>query len=80
MLSGKDSELRSLHQQALSYCLDLRQAQAQDRYLAAQRAQAAQTLLATGAYLNQMNYQQQLLNTLNRPRTCVASGNIVTCY
>ena len=80
MLSGKDSELRSLHQQALSYFLDLRQAQAQDRYRAAQRAQAAQTLLATGTYLNQMNYQQQLLNTLNRPRTCTVNANFVTCF
>jgi len=80
MLSGKDSELQSLHKQALSYFLDLRQAQAQDRYRAEQQARAAQTLFAMSAYLNQLNYQQQLLNALNRPRTCTVAANIVTCY
>ena len=80
MLSGRDAELRSLHEQALSYFLDLRQAQSQDRYQAERRARAARTLLGAGAYLNQLNYQQQLLNTLNRPRTCTANGNFVTCF
>jgi len=32
------------------------------------------------AYYNQLNYQQQLLNTLNRPRTCSFFYNSMTCY
>lgn len=79
MVTGKIEELQSLHKQAISYYGDLYRAQAIDQYRAQQQAQAAQNLLAVGAYLNQLNYQQQLLNTLNRPRTCSFFANMMTC-
>lgn len=80
MLSGRVSELQSIHKQALSYFLDLQQSEAQDRYRAEQQARAAQMFFEMSAYLTQLNYQQQLLNTLNQPRTCMVGPNIVTCY
>lgn len=79
MLAGKGEELKSLYQQAISYWVDQQSAQAEDQYRAAQQAQAAQALLGIGLYLNQLDYQQQLLNTLNRPRTCTSIGNTITC-
>lgn len=80
LVIGKTDELQSLNKQALSYYLDQHAAQQQDQYRAEQQARASETLLAVGAYLSQLNYQQQLLNTLNRPRTCTFSGNSMTCY
>ena len=80
LVAGKAGELQSLNKQALSYYLDQRSAQQQDQYRAEQQARAADTLLAVGAYLSQLNYQQQLLNTLNRPRTCTFSSNSMACY
>ncbi len=77
ILEGTTDELTALWSQARSYYGDLQLAQEADRHLARQRAQA---LFAMGAYLNQLNYQQQMINVLNRPRTCHALGNVVTCY
>jgi hypothetical protein len=31
-------------------------------------------------YVNQLNYQQQMLTAMNRPRTCTRWGNSITCY
>lgn len=77
LLEGTTDELIALWSQARSYYGDLQLAQEVDRRLARQRAQA---LFAMGAYLNQLNYQQQMINALMRPRTCHALGNVVTCY
>ena len=77
LLEGTTDELIALWSQARSYYGDLQLAQEADRRLARQRAQA---LFALGAYLNQLNYQQQMINALTRPRTCHAVGNMVTCY
>jgi hypothetical protein len=30
-------------------------------------------------YRAQLNYQQQLVDALNRPRTCTVMGNFLTC-
>lgn len=77
ILEGTTDELTALWSQARSYYGDLQLAQEADRRLARQRAQA---LFAMGAYLNQLNYQQQMINALMRPRTCYALGSVVTCY
>lgn len=77
---GATNELQSLHKQAISYYEDMYRAQIEDRYRAEKRARTAQALLAIGMYINQLNYQQQLLNTLNKPRTCIFIGNAMTCY
>lgn len=83
MVAGRIEELQSLHKQAISYFKDMQQAGAEDSYRAEQQAvaqaQAARVLLGTAVYLNQVNYQQQLLNTLNRPRTCSFFANMMTC-
>lgn len=73
-------KLQSLHKQAVSYYEDMQRAQIAARYRAEQQSRAAQALMGMGMYLNQLNYQQQLLNTLNRPRTCNFIGNTMTCY
>ena len=39
----------------------------------------AQALANMNAYYNQQRYQQELLNTLNRPRTCSFFFNSMTC-
>ena len=77
---GRASELQSLQKQALSYYIDRQVAQNEDRYQAQRQAQAAQLLLNAATYLAEVNYQQQLVNALNRPRTCVNQGATVTCY
>lgn len=79
LVAGKIEELQSLHKQALNYYQDINRAQAEARYRTEQQAQAAQALMAMGVYLGQLNYQQQLLNTLNRPRNCTFFVNMMTC-
>jgi hypothetical protein len=37
-------------------------------------------MLSSLAVLGQVNYQQQVFNTLNRPRTCSRVGRTVTCF
>lgn len=37
-------------------------------------------LQAFGQSLQEYGYQQQLLNSLNRPRTCYRVGASFTCY
>ncbi|MCL5062960.1 MAG: hypothetical protein M0Z70_08045 [Nitrospiraceae bacterium] len=73
MIAGKIEELQSLYKQAISYYKDMHHARIEEQRI-------AQTLMITGMYLIQLNYQQQLINTLNRPRTCVFVGNVMTCY
>ena len=83
MVAGKIEELQSLHNQAASYYQDIQQAKAADRYQfeknAEARANAAKALFAVSQYYNQLSYQQQLLNNLNRPRTCSFFANTMTC-
>jgi len=79
-VSGYHKELQSLYQQAAGHFGDLQRAGYADHQRAQKQAQAAQALMLFGMYLNQMQYQQQLLNTLNRPRTCTSTGNSITCY
>lgn len=74
---GTALELPSLYQQAVAYFREVQAAEAADLE---RRQRVAQSLAAMGAYYNQLNYQQQLLNTLNRPRTCNFFGNSMTCY
>ena len=76
---GYHKELQALYRQAVGYFGDVQRAEHADYRRAQQQAQTARALLAAGMYLNQMQYQQQLLNTLNRPRTCTSFGNTVTC-
>lgn len=77
---GKIRELQSLHGQAISYYKDMDAARLEDQRITMQRQQAVQSLLAAMAYLGQVNFQQQLINSLSRPRTCTVVGNMVTCY
>ena len=70
---GRYQELQSLYQQALKYYGDMAQRQIE----VAQRAQA---FAALGNMLLNMSYQQQLLDTLNRPRTCTRIGHTTTCF
>jgi hypothetical protein len=83
MAAGKIQELQSLHEQVASYYLDMRRAEAADRYKSKGEAKAKEnatrTLSVLGQYYNQLNYQQQLLNNLNRPRTCNFFANTMTC-
>ena len=71
-VDGTYEELQTLYGQAISHHFDMREAGRLDSSRAERAAQAAaqvsQNLLALGMYLNQMNYQQQIINTLNRPR------------
>ncbi len=80
MVIGKNQELESLYKQSISYYTELARSEVEDRYRAEQSMRAGQALLAAGAYFNNLNYQQQLLNTVNRPRTCTVTGNSITCF
>lgn len=79
LTEGKIEELRSLYKQAESYYRDAAHAKSEAQYQAEQQARTAQSLMATWGMLNQMNYQQQMINTLNRPRTCSFFANSMTC-
>jgi hypothetical protein len=77
MVVGTVQELPLLFQNAQSYYRELRQTRAEDQR---QAEQQRQRMLDSLAVLGQLNYQQQLLNTLNRPRTCSRVGRTVTCF
>lgn len=77
MVAGTVQELPLLFQNARSYYTELRQIRAQEQYLAEQRSQA---LLGVLTHLNQLNYQQQMIDAITRPRTCQRIGTVVTCY
>ena len=83
-IQGKILELQSLYKQAMVYYRDIGYAMVEDQRREQERLkraqQASQALLGLGIYMNQLNYQQQLINSLNRPRTCTAFGNSITCY
>lgn len=79
MVMGKYQELISLHSQASSYYQDYARAMQQEKYIKQQQMRGLQTMMAAGMFINQMNYQRQLLHTLNRPRTCTWYGNRMTC-
>lgn len=83
MIQGRAEEIQSLYKQAMNYYSDVVLAKQEDMYQAEQRRvtqqQATQALFALGTYLNQLSYQQQLINALNRPRTCSVMGNLITC-
>jgi hypothetical protein len=77
---GTAMELPSLYQQAVAYYREAQAAvQAEEAADAERRQRVAQSLADMRAYYNQLNYQQ-LLNTLNRPRTCSFFYNSMTCY
>jgi len=80
IVEGTGQELDALYRQALAFYGDVGEARAQDQYAEQQRQRASAALFAMGAYMNQLNYQQQLLNTFNRPRTCSTLGNSITCF
>lgn len=77
---GTAMELPSLYQQAAA---DYGEAQAvvhAEQVAESERRQrVAQALANMNAYYNQQRYQQELLNTLNRPRTCSFFFNSMTC-
>ena len=76
ILLGKMDEIEALYKQAGFYFADMQQAKAIDQ----QNAMAFnQALMFTSMSLNQMNYQQQMINTLNKPRTCTVFQNTITC-
>ena len=77
MVVGTVQELPLLLQNAQSYYRELGQARAESQVAAEQRRQA---MLDNLAVLGRLNYQQQMLNTLNRPRTCQRVGHTVTCF
>lgn len=77
MVVGTVQELPLLFQNAQTYYREVRQARAEDQRLAEQQRQR---MLNSLAVLGQLNYQQQLLDTLNRPRTCQRVGRTVTCF
>jgi hypothetical protein len=83
IVEGKIQELKSLHEQAMSYYLEMQQVETAGRYASEQKARATEdafrTLSALGQYYNQSNFQQQMLNSLNRPRTCSFFQNTMTC-
>lgn len=80
IMQGIGEELQSLYEQANSYYKDIERAKIDDLYRAEQQLRAAQALMNIGMYLNQLNYQQRLLNTLNKPQTCSFIGNTISCY
>lgn len=77
---GKAKELELLYHETIAYYRDQQAAQIADAQRAYQQQQAAQAVLNTLAVLANMNYQQQLINSLNRPRTCTFVGNFMTCH
>jgi hypothetical protein len=77
MVVGAVQELPLLFQNAQSYYRELRQTRAEDQR---QAERQRQRMLDSLAVLGQLNYQQQLFNTLNRPRTCQRVGRTVTCF
>lgn len=83
-LVGYIGELKALSDQVASYYTELDSANRADMQAAQQRAAA---LYALGNSLSQLsyqqqqnNYQQQILNSINRPRTCSQYGSSITCY
>lgn len=77
---GIAMELPSLYQQAVAYYREAQAAIRAEATEAERRERVAQSLTEMRAYYSQLNYQQQLLNTLNRPRTCSFFYNSMTCY
>jgi hypothetical protein len=77
MVVGTIQELPLLFQNAQSYYRELRQTRVEDQR---QAEQQRQRMLDSLAVLGRLNYQQQLFNTLNRPRTCQRVGRTVTCF
>lgn len=78
---GMAQELQSLYRQAVAYYQDLSRSQAEERRQAQERARAGAAIAALGASIFLMNsYQQQMINAINRPRTCSFTGNVITCY
>jgi hypothetical protein len=73
MVTGAADELVRLWNDLQGYARDYGAANHAD----VQRAQAFATFAAS---MQTYAYQQQLLNTLNRPRTCQTFGAAVTCY
>ena len=82
-LIGYIGELKSLSDQVVSYYAELDSANRADMQAAQQRAAALYALgnsLSQWSYQQQQNnYQQQILNSLNRPRTCSQYGSSITC-
>jgi hypothetical protein len=77
MVVGTVQELPLLFQNAQSYYREVRQTRAEEQR---QAEQQRQRMLDSLAVLGRLNYQQQLFNTLNRPRTCQRVGRTVTCF
>jgi hypothetical protein len=75
-VQGISQELPSLYQQAIAYYGDVRQAEAADRE---RQQRFAEALAQIGRAFDNLNYQQQLQNSLNRPRTCSVWQNMITC-
>lgn len=75
-LEGKQAQLLALHQQTISYFREFSSVQQQQQEAAFRQSQA---LLGAAAVIGNLNYQQQLINTLNRPRTCTHFGNTFSC-
>lgn len=73
MVNGGADELARLWNDLQGYARDYDVATQEDM-------QRAQAFSAFAASMQTYAYQQQLLNALNRPRTCQTLGASVTCY
>lgn len=78
VVTGKRNEIESLYEQAISYYGDKRLALHEDRLQAERQAQLSRDLFRISMDFNQIDYQKQLLATLNRPRTCTFISNTMT--
>ncbi len=73
LIDGAAKELSLLWTEVDGYSKDMAIARQIDQE---RRQRFARAMMAISQYV----YQQQMLNALNRPRTCTAIGNTVTCY
>lgn len=74
---GSAAQLEALYGIVQSYYIDVNQIRREEAESAARQQRA---ILSALAVYNQYSYQQQLINTINKPRTCTKMGNSVTCY
>lgn len=76
-VEGTLQELQALYNQAIAYYTEQRTARAAD---IEQTQRVNMAIAGMAGYLNQLNYQQQMLTAMNRPRTCTRWANSITCY
>lgn len=77
LIVGRKEELKILWDEYLVFANEQQAAMEEDR---ANNSKIALMLAVAGGAMAQYSYQQQMLNTLNRPRTCFAFRNLINCY